>query len=181
MKPQTIAISKLLSYILRHNPASVGLQLDANGWVKVHDLLTACNLHGHTFDREDLNLVVATNDKKRFEYTTDGDYIRASQGHSIAVDLAYASATPPALLYHGTADRFIESIKASGLQKRGRTHVHLSASQETASIVGRRHGKLVLLAIDAASMHNQGYEFFLSTNGVWLTDNVPAVFITFGE
>ncbi len=181
MNPQTIAISKLLSYILRHKPDSVGLTLDDSGWVKVHDLLMACNSHGHTFDKDDLDLVVATNDKKRFEYTADGLSIRASQGHSIDVDLGYITATPPPILYHGTADRFIESIKKSGLLKRNRTHVHLSASQETASIVGKRHGKLVLLTIDTASMHKQGYEFFLSTNGVWLTDNVPVLFINFGK
>jgi putative RNA 2'-phosphotransferase len=164
-----VAASKLLSFILRHRPDSVGLALDANGWAAVDVLLACLQASGHTVDRAVLERVVARNDKQRFAFSDDGTRIRASQGHSVAVDLALEPATPPALLYHGTASRFLKSILASGLRASGRHHVHLSADIETARRVGARHGFPVVLRVDARRMQADGIVFYRSDNGVWLT------------
>jgi putative RNA 2'-phosphotransferase len=172
-------LSKFLSLILRHEPAKVGLTLDEAGWVGVPDLLAALARHGRPITREALLHVVATSDKKRFALSEDGTRIRASQGHSVEVELGYEPATPPALLYHGTVDRFLHSIREQGLIKGERHHVHLSADPETATKVGSRRGRAVVLRIDAAGMARDGLLFYLSANGVWLTDHVPARFITF--
>jgi putative RNA 2'-phosphotransferase len=171
--------SKLLSYVLRHNPADIGITLDEAGWVSVDTLLAALEAHGTTLSREDLVEVVATNDKKRFALSDDGTRIRASQGHSVEVDLQLQPTEPPALLYHGTADRFLDAIRKDGLLKMSRQHVHLSPDAVTASKVGVRHGKLVLLTIRAADMHAAGHPFYLSANGVWLADQIPPAFINF--
>jgi putative RNA 2'-phosphotransferase len=91
----------------------------------------------------------------------------------------YEAAEPPALLYHGTAVRFVDSIRAEGLRKMGRHHVHLSADDVTARAVGQRHGKPAVLVIDAAAMAAAGIAFYVSTNKVWLVEHVPAPFIRF--
>jgi putative RNA 2'-phosphotransferase len=171
--------SKFLSLILRHEPAKFGVVLDGAGWATVGEVLDACRRHGHPIDRAGLELVVATNSKKRFAFDETGERIRASQGHSVEVELGYAPALPPERLYHGTALRFLESIRASGLLKGERHHVHLSAEEATARAVGQRHGKPVVLMVDAAAMTGTGATFFLSANGVWLVEHVPAAFITF--
>jgi putative RNA 2'-phosphotransferase len=167
-----IDTSKLLSFILRHRPDSVGLTLDANGWVDVETMLAALGLHGKRFDRALLERVVAQNDKQRFAFSPDGTRIRASQGHSVQVDLGLQAALPPDVLYHGTASRFLKAILASGLQARGRQHVHLSAEADTARGVGARHGFPALLRVDARRMREDGSLFWLSDNQVWLTDAV---------
>jgi putative RNA 2'-phosphotransferase len=173
--------SKLLSFVLRHNPAFAGLKPDRAGWVSVHELLSGLSAQGKTLSQEELSLIVSNNNKKRFALSEDGQRIRTSQGHSIEVELGYQQTEPPELLYHGTASRFIKAIADEGLTKRARHHVHLSASIETASNVGQRHGTLVLLTVRAGEMHRNGYVFLLSDNGVWLTDNVPTKFIEFPE
>lgn len=173
--------SKFLSLVLRHEPGKIGINLDANGWVEVETLLAALQKHGKTVTRPDLEEVVAHCEKKRFAFSEDGQRIRASQGHSVEVELGYRPETPPATLYHGTATRFLDSIRASGLDKRERHHVHLSARFDTAQQVGQRHGKPVVLEVNTAAMTAQGHEFFLSENGVWLTDRVPAEFLRFSE
>src|SRR5579862_2911760 len=173
--------SKFLSLVLRHEPQRIGIQLDAAGWVAVDELLAALAKNEVTLRREDLEEVVATNEKKRFAFSEDGRWIRASQGHSLEVSLGYAPQTPPALLYHGTATRFLDSIKAEGLRKGERHHVHLSADPETAAKVGQRHGKPAVLVIRADEMHTAGHAFFISENGVWLTEHVPAAFIEFPQ
>jgi putative RNA 2'-phosphotransferase len=175
--PDSVRISKLLSYVLRHAPESIGLTLTSDGWVDVNDLLEACGRAGHSITREQLQSVVETSDKQRFSFSEDGSMIRANQGHSTNVDLALAPLEPPATLYHGTATRFIESIMKQGLIKGKRHHVHLSESIETASAVGQRYGKLQLLKIDAGEMHRNGFKFFKSANGVWLTESVPSKYI----
>lgn len=177
-KDQT-RLSKFLSLILRHEPEKVGLTLDEAGWVAVTALLTALAHHGQLITRQTLEHIVATSEKKRFALSDDGLRIRASQGHSVEVELGYAPATPPPLLYHGTVDRFLDSIRKTGLIKGDRHHVHLSPDTATATTVGARRGKPVLLTIDAAAMTRQGLLFYRSANGVWLTDHVPAKFITF--
>lgn len=170
-------ISKLLSYVLRHNPDHIGITLDKNGWVTVAELIEKINATGTFLDKDLLQSIVADNDKRRFAFDDTQTLIRASQGHSIEVDLQMEAATPPAHLYHGTADRLLESILADGLQKRSRQHVHLSDNIDTAKAVGGRHGKPIVLIIDAKAMQEAGYLFYLSANKVWLTDEVPARFI----
>jgi putative RNA 2'-phosphotransferase len=145
-------ISKFLSLVLRHEPAKFGVVLDAAGWTPVEALLAACARHGHAIDRAILERVVAENDKTRFSFDETGTRIRANQGHSVEVELGYEAATPPHLLYHGTAMRFVEAIRAEGLKKMARHHVHLSADAVTAHAVGQRHGKPAVLVIDAAAM-----------------------------
>jgi putative RNA 2'-phosphotransferase len=138
-------------------------------------------MHGHPIERSELEKIVATNEKKRFALSDDGQKIRASQGHSIEVSLGYTPQAPPARLFHGTATRFLDSIRREGLRKGERHHVHLSAEESTARIVGRRHGKPVVLVVNAEAMEAEGHAFFLSDNGVWLTDRVPTAFIGFPE
>lgn len=164
-----IDTSKLLSYVLRHRPDSIGLTLDANGWAKVDELLASCAAHGKTLDHTLLERVVAQNDKQRFAFSADGAHIRASQGHSIAADLQLQAVAPPAVLYHGTASRFLKSILASGLHAGNRHHVHLSRDIVTARQVGTRHGFPVVLRVDARRMQADGHVFHLSDNAVWLT------------
>jgi len=178
MNQQLKHISKLMSLVLRHKPEEIGLQLDENGWASVEELIKKINAKGIQINAETINNVVETNDKKRFAFNHDKTMIRASQGHSIEVELNLPEITPPDILYHGTADRFLDSILANGLQKQGRQHVHLSATVETATTVGSRHGKPVILTINAKAMHNNGFKFYLSDNKVWLVDSVPCQYIT---
>jgi putative RNA 2'-phosphotransferase len=178
MEKSLVRISKFVSLVLRHDPGRFGLRLDDAGWADVDELLAAMSAAGTVVDRATLDRVVAENEKKRFAFSPDGTRIRASQGHSIDVDLGLQ---PQELLYHGTASRFIESIRASGLHSASRAHVHLSADQATAVNVGQRHGRPVVLTIAAGRMHRDGHAFFRSENGVWLTDAVPVEYIDFGK
>ncbi|MFB9390162.1 RNA 2'-phosphotransferase [Streptomyces coeruleoprunus] len=176
---RTVKVSKYLSKHLRHQPERIGLVLDANGWVAIDDLLRAAAAHGMRITRAELDHVVAVNDKRRF--TIEGDRIRANQGHTVDVDLALPPATPPAYLYHGTVARSLPAIRAEGLRPMARHHVHLSPDRETATRVGARRGRPVVLSVDAAAMHRDGHVFHVSANGVWLTDAVPAAYIRFPE
>jgi putative RNA 2'-phosphotransferase len=171
-------VSKSLSYVLRHRPDSVGLELNDGGWVAVEHLLTAFQRAGKELSLPLLEQVVADNDKQRFEFSADGAQIRARQGHSAEVDLGYEPIQPPDVLYHGTATRSIESIMIEGLLKGRRHHVHLSTNKETMIQVATRHGKPVLLAIDAARMQQDGHVFYVTGNNVWLTDHVPPDYLT---
>lgn len=177
MTPANVKLSRFLSLVLRHRPAAIGISLDNEGWVDVNTLLDAARKCGTHISRATLDEVVFSNDKQRFAFSADGLRIRANQGHSIAVRLHLEPKVPPELLYHGTATRFLESIIATGLEKRGRQYVHLSATPETARNVGARHGKPMVLVILAARMHAEGHLFYVSSNGVWLTDAVPSAFI----
>lgn len=172
-------ISKFLSLVLRHEPGKIGITLDAAGWVTVDELLQKLGRAGKGISLDTLRTVVATNEKKRFEFSGDGRHIRASQGHSVAVDLEYAEAPPPEILYHGTAARFVEMIREKGLLKMNRHDVHLSAETKMTLQVGARHGQPVLLTIRAGDMHRDGRKFRQSTNGVWLTAGVPPEYIAF--
>lgn len=171
-------VSKFLSYILRHNPQKYDLVIDKQGWVSVDDILTASKRDGHPLTRETIEEVVVTNNKKRFSFSEDGTKIRANQGHSIKVDLGLEPSTPPKELYHGTAIKNLESIKVSGLKKMNRHHVHLSPDKETAKTVGGRHGKPIILTIHTEAMLADNHQFFISHNGVWLTDSVPVAYIS---
>jgi putative RNA 2'-phosphotransferase len=178
MDDRAVRISKFLSLVLRHQPEKIGLSLDESGWASVERLIEASSRRGFDFTREELQNVVDGNDKKRFSLSEDGLWIRANQGHSIKVELGYAPTAPPEILYHGTAERVLTSIKQQGLLKGKRHHVHLSADVDTATQVGRRHGKPVVLTIEAGRMRQDGFIFYLSANGVWLTDCVPVQYLT---
>ncbi|MFN8489087.1 MAG: RNA 2'-phosphotransferase [Caldilineaceae bacterium] len=170
-------ISKFLSLVLRHQPDKIGITLDKAGWVAVTELLRACQQHGFPITLEELKTVVATSDKQRFAFSEDGTRIRANQGHSVDVELGYQPVTPPAMLYHGTAERFLPSIQQQGLVKGQRHHVHLSADEATAQKVGARHGKPVVLQVQSGLMHRAGCLFYQSENGVWLTAHVPVAYL----
>ena len=160
---------KKLSYLLRHDTSYA---FDEHGWREVSDLVA-----NHGFTMEELREIVATNNKQRYEFSEDMTRIRARQGHSIQVDVELAEATPPDILYHGTAKAFVKSIMSQGIQKGKRLYVHLSTTINMATKVGERHGEPVVLAIDAKRMHEDGIKFFLSRNGVWLTEFVEAKYI----
>ncbi|BDD03787.1 RNA 2'-phosphotransferase [Aureibacter tunicatorum] len=166
-------ISKFLSLVLRHQPQIIGIKLDAQGWANVEELIHKINAKGRSLDFVTLEQVVETNDKKRFGFNNDKTKIRANQGHSIDINLGYVSKTPPEVLYHGTGSKYVNSIYKSGIQKQSRHHVHLSKDLKTAISVGQRHGKPVVLEILTEKMMHEGFEFFESENGVWLTDEVP--------
>jgi putative RNA 2'-phosphotransferase len=171
-------ISKRLSFWLRHQPEDAGLTLTPDGWTNVDQLLNALSQTGVDCRRDQLESVVATNDKKRFEFSSDGAMIRARQGHSVEIDLGLDIKTPPGLLYHGTATRFLPSILKEGLKPMKRHHVHLSADISTAINVGSRHGKPVVLTISACTMYQNGHEFYQTANDVWLTACVSPKFLT---
>ncbi|QMW05558.1 RNA 2'-phosphotransferase [Spirosoma foliorum] len=166
-------ISRFLSLVLRHQPEIIGIQLDQNGWTDVNELIERSNNYGIKFDREILNHIVATNSKKRFAFNETLDKIRASQGHSVAIELGYKNQKPPEILFHGTGEKSVQSILDTGLEKGSRQHVHLSSDINTAIKVGQRHGKPFVFKVFAEQMYNDKFEFFISDNGVWLTDNVP--------
>lgn len=166
-----------MSYVLRHRPDVIGITLDANGWVGVDDLLAAFQRDGKRYTREVIDRAVAENDKQRFEFSEDGARIRARQGHSVEVDLGYEPAIPPDVLFHGTATRNLDSVRDKGLLKMNRHHVHLSTSKETMLAVAQRHGKPVILEVDAKQMHADGFEFFVTKNDVWLVDSVPSEYL----
>ena len=172
---RTVKVSKYLSKHLRHQPERIGLTLGEGGWVEIETLMAAAAAHGFRFTREELDHVVATNDKRRF--AIEGTRIRASQGHSVEVELGYSPAAPPATLFHGTAQRSLGPIFQSGLVRGRRHHVHLSADTDTALRVGSRHGVPAVLAVDAGGMTAAGFAFFRSDNGVWLTEAVPPAYL----
>lgn len=181
MPSSLVATSKFLSLVLRHQPELVGLTLLPGGWVRVHDLLEAAEAHGKAISVQTLEEIVRTSDKQRFSFSPDGALIRANQGHSASVHLDFVTSMPPGTLFHGTATRFVDAIRAEGLRRMKRHHVHLSSDPETAARVGARHGKSIVLRIDAGAMSADGLPFYVSPNGVWLVDSVPARYITIPE
>lgn len=174
---QLVKISKYLSKHLRHHPERLGVELLPGGWVAVEQLLAACKKNAFPISWAQLEEVVAKNDKQRFSFDSTGTLIRANQGHSVEVDLQLEPAIPPYVLYHGTGAGAVAAIMQQGLCKMSRHHVHLSTDIAIARAVGSRHGKPVVLAIDAPAMHQAGYTFYCSDNGVWLVDSVPPEYI----
>lgn len=165
--------ARLLSLVLRHAPERIGLTLGADGWVPTRDLLAALRRHGHRTTPEELAGIVSADDKGRFTLSDDGGRIRAAQGHSVEVDLGLQPVEPPETLYHGTASRSLDAIFEEGLRPMTRRHVHLSIDAETATRVGGRHGRPVVLEVAAGALHRAGSPFYRADNGVWLVDAVP--------
>lgn len=178
MSQKSTDISKFLSYILRHQPEAIGLSLDKEGWAVISDLILCAVKEGYILDNSLIHSIVDNSDKRRFTISDDGLRIRAVQGHSTQqVNISYKEKTPPEILYHGTATRFISAIREQGLIPVSRQYVHLSPDEETAIQVGQRHGKPIVLTIKALNMYEQGFKFYQADNGVWLTDTVPYQFI----
>ena len=179
MTKQYTDVSKFLSYVLRHEPHAIGLTLDSEGWAEIDALISGAKRAGKVLDVELIRAVVAGSDKKRFAISEDNLRIRAVQGHSTdAVAIQHEAKLPTEFLYHGTTTRFLGSILAEGLRSGERHHVHLSHDITTATAVGQRYGKPVVLKIEALRMHQQGFKFFQADNGVWLTEQVPMTFIS---
>ena len=171
-------ISKFISLILRHKPETIGITLDEHGWANVDELIAGVADQYKGFDMSTLEEIVKTDNKQRYSFNETKTLIRANQGHSIPVDVELEEKIPPAILYHGTADRFANSIDREGLKPMSRLYVHLSSNIETANKVGSRHGKPIIYEVDTVAMRNDGYKFYISANGVWLTKIVPAKYLT---
>ena len=172
-------ISKFMSLVLRHQPEKINIILDENGWTDVAIFLSQMNTKGFSVDMKKLEEIISINEKQRFALNDTKDRIRANQGHSVEIDLGLSPTEPPQILYHGTSQNAISSIKEQGITKQNRQHVHLSAQIETAINVGSRHGKVVVLTIKALEMHQNGEIFYISDNGVWLTDMIENKYIDF--
>ena len=179
MTQDLVRTSKFMSLVLRHKPEEIGLTLDQNGWADIGELIEKAGAHGVVLTRELIAEIVATSDKQRFAIDASGRCIRANQGHSVEIDLRLEPCEPPPVLFHGTGEKSVAAIRAEGLKRRERQHVHLSPDEQTAVKVGGRHGRPVVLRISAGRMHERGHVFFCSTNGVWLTEAVPVQFIEF--
>ena len=178
MSKKSTDTSKFLSYVLRHEPEAIDLSLDKEGWAVIDELILRAGNKGHALDKDLIFDVVESSEKKRFTISEDGLRIRAAQGHSTQqVNITYAEKTPPDILYHGTATRFIAQIREQGLLPLSRQYVHLSSDEDTAIQVGQRYGKPVLLKIKAVDMYKRGFTFYQADNGVWLTEHVPYEFI----
>lgn len=169
--------SKFISLILRHKPEVIGITLDEHGWANVDELLAGIS-RTRPLDMAGLEEIVRTDEKQRYSFNAYKTKIRANQGHSVPVDVELQPVTPPALLYHGTGEKFVPSIEARGLIPKTRLYVHLSGDYDTARKVGARHGSPRVYQINAARMSADGYEFFRSVNGVWLTKQVPPQYLT---
>jgi putative RNA 2'-phosphotransferase len=175
MKTNLVRTSKFLSLVLRHKPEHIGLTLDEHGWADVEELIVKCHQHRVHLSVALMDKLIASDNKGRFSFNEDRTKFRANQGHSIKVDLQLAEVEPVKALYHGTARRNHKAIREEGLKKMKRHHVHLSADYETALIVGKRYDKKtpMVYRVDAPRMALRGHRFYLSENGVWLTDHVP--------
>lgn len=168
--------SRFISLILRHKPETIGITLDEHGWANVKDLIEGIK-KTRPFDMDMLEEIVRTDNKQRYSFNEDKTLIRANQGHSIPVDVELTKAVPPDILYHGTGEKYVSSIDKEGLLPKSRLYVHLSKDEDTAVNVGKRHGKPVVYKVDARKMQEDGFEFFLSVNGVWLTKEVTVKYI----
>lgn len=169
-------ISRFMSLILRHKPETIGISLDEHGWANVDELIKGI-AKTREFNMDILEEVVKTDNKQRYSFNEDKTLIRANQGHSIPVDVELDEVEPPAELWHGTGEKYVESIDKMGLIPKSRLYVHLSKDSDTAINVGRRHGKPVLYTVKTGDMFKDGYKFFLSKNGVWLTKEVPVKYL----
>lgn len=170
-------ISKYMSLILRHKPDVIGIELDEHGWANVNDLISGIEKDNHGFNFELLEEIVRSDSKQRYSFNDDKSFIRANQGHSINVDVELKEKEPPEYLYHGTGEKYVKSINQDGLIPKSRLYVHLSKDIKTAENVGKRHGKEVVYRINSGQMYRDGYKFYLSENGIWLTKEVPIKYL----
>lgn len=168
--------SKYLSLILRHKPETIGIRLDKQGWANVNELIAGI-ARMHEFNMDILEEIVRTDDKQRYSFNEDKTLIRANQGHSVLVDVELEEMEPPVELWHGTGEKFVTSIDRQGLIPKSRLYVHLSKDKETAVKVGKRHGNPILYIVKSGEMYRDGYRFYLSKNGVWLTRQVPVKYL----
>lgn len=181
MDKKAVRLSKLLSYWLRHNPSDGALSMDNNGWISIDQLLQSLEKRGFSVDVSSLIAMNASFDKKRWEINQEKGLIRATHGHSVDVDIDLTTTSPPEVLYHGTALRFVESIAQQGLSKMNRTKVHLSEKVEDARKIGGRHGKPFVIEVDAEGLSENGWTFQRSENNIWLTDDIPVAYLSFGS
>ena len=173
-----VRISKFISLVLRHKPEVINAKLDSEGWLDIKTLLRGIeNKFNIKFSLLDLKRIVKNDDKQRYSFDDTIDNIRANQGHSINVDLGLIPIKPPKTLYHGTGLKSVKSILDNGIIHMNRTYVHLSCDIDTATKVGLRHGELVIFKVDSEQMYKDRYKFYLSKNGVWLTDYIPKKYI----
>lgn len=172
-------LSKFISMILRHKPQVIGITLDEHGWADVDELIKGINETGEEveFSKATLETIVKTDKKQRYSVSQDKTLIRANQGHSIPVDVELEKKEPPKILYHGTGVKSVKVIQEQGLLPMERLYVHLSTDVETATNVGKRHGTPVIFKVNTEQMQKDGYDFFQSVNGVWLTKEVPAKYL----
>lgn len=178
-KAELTKISKFIAMLLRHKPETIGLKMDEHGWVSVNDLIEGIQKNkSKSFDMADLEEIVRIDEKQRYALNADKTMIRASQGHSIQVDVGLEKRNPPDILYHGTGEKYVSSIDQQGLLPKSRLYVHLSWDVDTAIKVGRRHGKVVVYKVDAKRMVDDGHDFYLSANNVWLIRAVPACYLS---
>ena len=168
--------SKFISLILRHKPDVIGITLDEHGWANVDELIAGVS-KTHPLNMSILEQIVAEDEKQRYSFNEDKTLIRANQGHSIPVDVELEQKEPPEILFHGTGEKYVDSISKEGLIPKSRLYVHLSADEETAVKVGQRHGKPVIFKVKSGEMHRDGFKFYCSVNGVWLTKSVPAEYL----
>ncbi len=173
-------ISKYIALLLRHQPEKAGLVMDEHGWVRTDDLIRGVS-ESYDFDRELLEKIVREDEKQRYAFNEDHSLIRASQGHSIPVDVQLQVCEPPEYLFHGTGEKYLQSIQSQGLLPKSRLYVHLSADPDTAYKTGQRHGRSVVLTVRAREMRDAGHIFYRSANGVWLCEKVPAAYLIFPE
>ena len=171
-------ISKYIALVLRHKPETIGITLDQHGWADVSELIAGIR-KTDDFDLEMLEEIVRTDNKQRYSFNQDHTKIRANQGHSIPVDVELKEKIPPEILYHGTGIKYVNSIKRQGLISKSRLYVHLSKDVVTAEKVGSRHGKPVVITVNAGKMEQDGFKFYLSENGIWLTESVPVQYLSF--
>lgn len=170
-------ISKYMSLILRHKPDVIGIELDEHGWANVNDLISGIEKDNHGFNFELLEEIVRSDSKQRYSFNDDKSFIRANQGHSINVDVELKEKEPPEYLYHGTGEKYVKSINQDGLIPKSRLYVHLSKDIKTAENVGKRHGKEIIYRINSGRMYRNGYKFYLSENGIWLTKEAPVKYL----
>ena len=173
-----VNLSRYISFILRHRPDTIGLSLDKHGYIDVQDLINGINKNSvFNIDLDILKFIVETDNKKRYSFSEDGTKIRANQGHSVKVDLGLKEVKPPSILYHGTGEKYLDSILKEGLKSKSRMYVHLSSDVDTAISVGKRHGEPIILNIDTNKMLEDGHKFYLSENGIFLTESVPVEYL----
>lgn len=170
-------ISKYMSLILRHKPDVIGIELDEHGWANVNDLISGIEKDNHGFNFELLEEIVRSDSKQRYSFNDDKSLIRANQGHSVNVDVELKEKEPPEYLYHGTGEKYVKFINQDGLIPKSRLYVHLSKDIKTAENVGKRHGKEIIYRINSGRMYRNGYKFYLSENGIWLTKEASVKYL----